>query len=130
MNVARVIVDLVTRFRSKVQRRGADDCWLWIGGVSRSGRREVDYGTIREGARGTRLWRANRLALLLHTAPTDCPRDDGEDVVTWLRRANRAVRHLEASHSCDVSMCCNPRHLEWLTHADNVRLQRLRDRAA
>jgi hypothetical protein len=128
--MARVLVDLVARFWSKVERRGPDDCWLWTAGVSRSGRREVDYGAIREGGKGSKMLRANRLALLLHTAPTDCPRDEGEDVVTWLRRANRAVDHLEASHLCDVSMCCNPRHLEWLTHAENVKLQRLRCRAA
>lgn len=95
-----------------------------------SGRREVNYGSIKEGGAGSRVWRANRLSLLLKTAPIDCPRDDGEDVVAWLRRANRAVDHLEASHLCDVSMCCNPQHLEWLTHTENVKLQRLRERAA
>lgn len=27
---------------------------------------------------------------------------------------------LEASHECGVSLCCNPRHLSWKTHAENI----------
>lgn len=123
-------VTLEERFWLKVNVRGSDDCWLWTGCVSRSGRREVDYGCIREGGRGSRLLRANRLALLLKTAPVDCPRDPDESFVDWLRRANRWRDHLEAAHTCDVSLCCNPKHLEWQTHAENVTAQRVRRQSA
>ena len=119
---------LVDRSWAKVARRGSGECWLWIAGASRSGRREVNYGTIREGARGSRLWRANRLALILKTAPVDVPRHDDEALVDWLRRANRVYADMDASHTCDVSLCCNPEHLEWLDHSDNVTQQRQRQR--
>lgn len=119
-------VTLIDRFWSKVDIRGPNDCWLWRAGVSRSGRREVDYGIVREGKKGSRLWRAHRLALLLRTAPIDVPRDDDESVVDWLRRANRAYSHLDAAHQCDTSLCVNPDHVKWQTHAANVTEQRLR----
>lgn len=121
---------LEARLWSKIDVRGPDDCWPWKAGVSRSGRREVDYGCIREGRRGTPLWRANRLVLILKTAPTDVPRGNDEPFVEWLRRANRHYKFLEASHWCDVSMCCNPRHLDWMTHAENLKTQKLRERVA
>lgn len=120
---------LLDRLWRKVDRRGPDECWLWTAGSSRSGRREVNYGEIREGGLGSRMLRANRLVLLLKTAPTDVPRDADESLVDWLRRANRWYAHLDAAHMCDVSLCCNPEHLKWKTHADNISDQRLRERA-
>lgn len=119
---------LVERFWAKVDVRGAGECWPWKAGSSRSGRREVNYGNVKEGPKGSRCWRANRLALLLKTAPAECPRDDDEPLIDWLRRANRAFAHMDASHTCDVSLCCNPEHLEWKSHAENIAEQKERQR--
>jgi hypothetical protein len=121
---------LLERFHAKVLRRSASECWPWTAGVSRSGRREVDYGAIRYGGKTRRILRANRLALMLHTAPIDVPRDDTESFDDWFRRVERCYRGLEAAHECDNSMCCNPAHLSWQTHTDNVREQRKRKVAA
>lgn len=117
---------LEERFWAYVDKRGPDDCWLWTAGASRSGRREVYYGTIAEGPIGGRTWRANRLALLLKTAPVDSPRDHVESFIDWIRRANRWREDYEAAHTCDVSLCCNPAHLEWQSHGENVSAQRRR----
>lgn len=124
------MTSLVERFHAKVSVGHASECWPWTAGVSRSGRREVDYGCIRHGAKGSRMWRANRLALMFHTGPIDVPRDDGESFDDWIRRVARFYRGLDAAHQCDNSMCCNPHHLRWEEHADNVRNQKARRRAA
>ncbi len=123
-------MNLIERLWSKIERGAPEVCWLWRAGVSRSGRREVDYGCLREGPRGSKRWRAHRLVLMLKTAPTECPMDDGESLIEWLRRVDRCYSHMEASHSCDVSLCCNPEHLEWQTHTENVTSQTKRRRAA
>lgn len=117
---------LEERFWSKVDKRGPDDCWPWTAGASRSGRREVYYGSLSEGAFRGRTWRANRLALILKTAPVDCPRDPDESFVDWVRRANRVYADMEAAHTCDFSLCCNGAHLEWQDHGTNVSAQRRR----
>jgi hypothetical protein len=118
-----IVAAFCDRFWSKVTIAGADDCWLWRAGVSRSGRREVDYGCFWEGRPSSRTWRANRLALLLESAPASVPRALDEPFIAWLVRANAEYRAYEAAHGCDVSMCVNPRHLAWLTHAENIHQQ-------
>lgn len=123
---------LVERLWSRIAVGAADACWPWQAGRSRGGEREVDYGSLRQGKAGTpdtKCWRVNRLVLLLKTAPADIPRDESEAFEDWLRRADRHYRGLDASHLCDVSLCCNPAHLEWQDHCLNVKQQRDRRRA-
>lgn len=70
----------------------------------------------------------NRLVLILKTAPQDCPIADDEALVAWIARANRFYAGQDASHGCDNSQCCNPEHLSWQAHTDNVHEQAQRRR--
>lgn len=139
-------LSIVERFWSKVDRagKGPHECWLWQGAFSRGGRspdgryglaqQTIFYGAISEGSldggNAKRTWRANILtALLKPDTLTDVPPDDDEDLIPWLRRARRYyIEHLglEAAHQCDQSQCCNPNHLEWETHSDNLSWQKYR----
>jgi hypothetical protein len=131
-------LSLAERFFGMVNRQGPvpagrewlGPCHLWLGGYSRGGERRIRYPAIAEGVLdgGTqgRVWRCCRLALLLHSGFTDVPEDEGELFITWLRRANRHFRHLEASHDCDNSECVNAEHLRWQDHADQMAAQRYR----
>jgi transposase len=71
-----------------VHVRGPDDCWLWTGGTDKS-QGGVPYGRFWIGKRAVR---AHRYALELVI---------GEPV----------PRNRLACHTCDVPLCCNPRHL-------------------
>lgn len=80
-------------FWNKVDKRGADECWPWKGGVDLDG-----YG---QSCYKYRNQRAHRLA--------------------WEVVNGRPVPSgLNVCHSCDNPPCCNPGHL-WLgTQADNM----------
>lgn len=98
-------------FWSKVDIRGADECWPWEGGrrpipKERRGRVSKDewYGDFR-GKPASR-------ACLEILSGTDVPRD------------------MFVLHSCDHPWCVNPRHLRIGTHADNMRDMSSRGRAS
>jgi hypothetical protein len=114
-------VSLLTRLDAKLDRSGGPDaCWPFRGAHSRGSRREVHYGVIREGRKGSPLWRVNRLVLLLEEIPLeDCPTE--ADLLDWLHLANRQHADDEAAHTCDRSTCHNPAHLEWAIHPKNIR---------
>lgn len=81
-------------FWSRVDRRGPDECWPWKGRVMASRR---GYGRLTFSGR---MIGAHRMALSLSTGG-DCP-------------------GLFACHRCDNPVCCNPAHLFWGTHQDNM----------
>lgn len=81
------------RFWNKVDRRGPDKCWPWLGRCSDRG-----YGQY---ATSEKNYRAHRLALELSGTPV--PQD-------------RLIMH-----SCDNPPCCNPAHLSVGTYLDNNR---------
>lgn len=68
-------------------------CWIWTGSTGGAG-----YGTARWQRK---LWRAHRLMFLLH--------------------GNELRQGLELDHVCRVKLCVNPRHLEQVTHTENMR---------
>jgi len=77
------------RFWAKVDVRGADECWPWMGSTNERG-----YGSCRYNGKTVRT---HRLALTLAAGPST----------------------LLALHACDNPPCCNPAHLRWGTHEDN-----------
>jgi len=84
------------RFFEMVAVAGPDECWLWTGPVRKF------YGAISEGGGHGRTLRSNRVAWEL---------EHGQPIPEGL-----IVRH-----TCDVPLCCNPKHLVLGTHADNSR---------
>lgn len=70
-----------------------DGCWLWLGAASRIG-----YGIVKwEGA-----------SRLVHR-------------VTYTELVGPVPEGLELDHLCRNRGCCNPAHLEAVTHAENMR---------
>lgn len=92
------------RLWSKVDRRGPDECWPWLGGT----RQKEGYGIL--SIRRKKMT-VSRLIVAEQT---------GEDVP-----AGRVVRH-----TCDNPPCCNPAHLVVGTPRDNSRDAMDRDRVA
>lgn len=71
----------------------ADTCWLWPGAVIKG------YGSVRlAGEKRTRL--AHRVVYELLAGPIPAG--------------------LELDHLCRTTLCCNPAHLEPVTHAENI----------
>ncbi len=80
-------------FWRKVDKRGPDECWLWLGRMDSRER----YGYF--GYQGTQQ-ATHRLAWVF----THGPINNG----------------LHVLHKCDVTKCANPAHLFLGTHADNM----------
>lgn len=85
----------------KVDRRGPDECWPWLG----KSRSDTGYGRLdiqhEEGVYAHR-------AAYLSTYPDSIP----------LR--NDADREKCVLHTCDNPTCCNPKHLFLGSHNDNM----------
>lgn len=79
------------RFWSRVDKRGRDECWPWMGRRSDHG-----YGQF---ATSDKQYRAHRFAL------------ESSGVIV----PSEAI----VMHSCDNPPCCNPAHLSVGTHAQN-----------
>lgn len=85
-------INVIDKFWAKVDRRGADDCWPWLGAPDKDG-----YGQIWDG-HAAKMKRAHKVSAEIHHGPAD----------------GRVVMH-----SCDDPSCCNPAHLFYGSHADN-----------
>lgn len=84
------------RFWSKVNVRGENECWPWIGGVNKKG-----YGTIGPGGRGLSNLYVHQVAVAL---------------LGIVIPAGKMVHH-----NCGMRTCVNPRHLEVTTYSHNNR---------
>ena len=80
-------------FQSETMANTGEPCWLWTGAKTDKG-----YGQIKDKGK---MRRAHVVSLEL----AGRPRPDG----------------LETEHLCRVRHCTQPAHLEWVTHAENVR---------
>jgi hypothetical protein len=90
---------LADRLWPRIQVGSADECWPWTAALNASG-----YGVISKGATGSGPVR-NALAYRAAWELTNGPVPDG----------------LELDHLCRNPVCCNPAHLEPVTHEENMR---------
>lgn len=88
-------------FWKKVEVSTPDCCWPWKNYITERG-----YGVFTK--KGT-AYRAHRVALWLHSGQ-DCP-------------------EMSVCHTCDNGKCCNPAHLYWGTHRQNMQDKIARGRA-
>ena len=95
-NTGREKADLATRFWPKVGTQGPKECWPWVGSMAGKG-----YGHVWDGVRTVP---AHRVAWEL----TNGPIPDGME-----------IDHVR-TRGCILRNCCNPAHLEPVTHETNV----------
>lgn len=96
---------LTQRLWEKINKRGPDDCWPWLGSVDSSG-----YAMIysREKKRNVRA----------------------THVVLELQGELQPAPHFCGLHTCDNPPCCNPKHLYWGTKKQNAEDKVRRGRCA
>ena len=99
------------RFWTKVDKKGDDECWNWTGSIA--------------GQWG----RKNKLGIAKKTNPGYGHFRTSEKGHRKMRKANRFSYEIEYGeipkgkcvlHSCDNSICVNPKHLYIGTHKDNM----------
>jgi hypothetical protein len=86
-------------FWARVDQRGANDCWPWLG-------RKSEFGYGRIDIFGEEGVYAHRVAFFLKYPNRISLREKGGVLVL---------------HHCDNPMCCNPRHLYMGSHDDNMK---------
>jgi hypothetical protein len=86
---------------SKVDKRGENDCWNWLGYKGESG-----YGRVQ----------INDWSYYAHRVIYDL---SNPGVITW-KVPKETDENGFLLHTCDNPSCCNPKHLWVGTHADNM----------
>lgn len=101
---------LYQRLLARVDMRGADECWPWKGTLNPNG-----YGmlSVRRGPQASTIW-AHRAMFELwwHPIPDELELD---------HTCHTADVECRGGVECPHRRCCNPAHLEAVTHAVNVR---------
>ena len=86
---------------SKVDKKGEDDCWPWLGYKNKEG-----YGRVM-----IKEWSYYAHRVIFNLANPG---------VIALRAPKSSDENGFLLHSCDNPCCCNPKHLRVGTHADNM----------
>jgi hypothetical protein len=84
---------LEERLWPRIQKAGPDDCWLWLGGLSKAG-----YGQIGQGTKVNYVHR-----------------------ITWELENGPIPEGLTIDHLCRNRACANPRHMEPVTKGENTK---------
>jgi transcriptional regulator with XRE-family HTH domain len=95
----------VEYFWRRVDKRGADECWPWTGSLNGKGYGHVTFRSKGEGA--------HRVAYELSVKPIP----DGLEI----DHTCHDPKVCRAGSDCPHRRCCNPAHLEPVTHAVNVK---------
>lgn len=84
------------RLLGKIDKRGDNECWPWLGGTVPKG-----YGTVKvpNGATWKSSYAHREMLKIFKGIPT--------------------TPNAQALHSCDNPNCCNPNHLNWGTESNN-----------
>jgi hypothetical protein len=90
----RPIKSAADRFWSRVDQRGNDECWPWLGGTNIRG-----YGRFRRGRKASGMMGAHQFSYELHHG--------------------QIPSGLVVMHRCDNPCCVNPAHLSVGTFQDN-----------
>jgi len=83
---------VIARIWSRIEIRGADECWPWIAAGS------PGYGVIRVG---------NKLLVVSR-------------IMAHAAYGKPSKKKPYACHTCDNPPCCNPKHLFWGSMKDNL----------
>lgn len=101
----------ISRFWRDVQRRGANECWPWVGQLGKPSRVNMLYGRFAMLSDGkTKSYRSHRFVWMLMRGPIP----DGMNVL----------------HRCDNTKCCNPEHLFLGSQHDNIEDMKRKNRQA
>lgn len=93
----RELQDLGEKLKSKIKKE--KDCWIWTGAKFK--KKYGDYGQIRLGRKpNSRLKRAH--------------------IVSYEYFVGKVPKGLELDHLCHNTLCINPKHLEPVTHKENI----------
>lgn len=84
----------------KIEQRGADECWPWIASHSKG------YGAFRYG---DKQYKAHRVIYAITNGGIDWSAPDSNYAKGFVL------------HTCDNSLCCNPKHLYLGDIWDNMR---------
>lgn len=92
-------MSMQVRFWAKVDKRGPEECWPWMGATSTA--KGHTYGVWQYSGLN---WKAHRIAYTLAVGPIP-------DEFT--------IDHVKA-RGCTMKLCCNPSHLEPVTQSVNT----------
>jgi hypothetical protein len=92
-----VAEEVIRRFWAKVDRRGPDECWPWIGG----------FGGTRWGGKQYGVFRFEGRTVTAHR-------------VSWIIEHGPIPEGMRVLHECDNPPCVNPGDLFLGTQRDNI----------
>lgn len=90
----------ITRFWSKIEVRGDDECWPWVA----KSKHHFGYGVLNIHITESKRQNVTASRISCFLAYGEAPDGAGN-----------------ALHSCDNTICCNPKHLRWGSQKDNVK---------